>query len=85
MNEDCRPKNDNCLACPPVHPDAADGAGWLVVNGTRRAYERMVWCRDPRGRIDYLEGSAFFGGRNESWATPRESYMRLQACVLSAD
>lgn len=42
----------------------------------------MVWSTNPRATVDYLEGAAFFGGRDASWAAPADTYVQMDSFVL---
>lgn len=52
------------------------------MNGTKFSYDKMVWCTNPNGKIDYLEGSMFFGGSTQDWANPHDTYVLIEKCQL---
>ncbi|USN58567.1 MAG: hypothetical protein H6767_00090 [Candidatus Peribacteria bacterium] len=67
-------------------PGNADGYLGVVVNG-KKVYESntMVYRNNAEVQIDSLLFATFFGGSDESWATPNDTYLEIKNFRISDD
>ena len=60
-----------------------DGIIQLTIDNITQRFDKMIWTTDTTHQINGIMMDSFFGGSDDSWATPVTTYIYFRKFVIS--